>query len=88
MNGEKIDVFSWGHSKEELVALALRPAEVNKVEIQTDQRARAWVSEDQRALAIGKMGQNISLASELLGMDIELVSSGEGLEEVGLGSEI
>ena len=46
------------------------------------------MSEDQRALAIGKMGQNISLASELLGMDIELVSSGEGLEEVGLGSEI
>ncbi len=87
LNGEKIDVFSWGHSKEELVALALRPAEVNKVEIQDDQRARAWVSEDQRALAIGKMGQNIGLASELLNMDIELVSSGEGLEEVGLGSE-
>lgn len=86
LNGEKIDVFSWGHSKEELVALALRPAEVNKVEIQDEHRARAWVSEDQRALAIGKMGQNISLACELLGMEIELVSSGEGLEEVGLGS--
>lgn len=88
LNGEKIDIFSWGHSKEELVALALRPAEVNKVEIQDDYRARAWVSEDQRALAIGKMGQNISLACELLGLEIELVSSGEGLEEVGLGSDI
>lgn len=86
LNGEKIDVFSWGHSKEELVALALRPAEVNKVEIQDEHKARAWVSEDQRALAIGKMGQNIGLASELLGMEIELVSSGEGLEEVSLGS--
>lgn len=88
LNGEKIDVFSWAHSKEELVALALRPAEVNKVEILDEHRARVWVSEDQRALAIGKMGQNISLASELLGLDIELVSSGEGLEEVDLGSEV
>ncbi len=86
LNGEKIDIFSWGHSKEELVALALRPAEVNKVEIQDEHKARAWVSEDQRALAIGKMGQNISLACELLDMEIELVSSGEGLEDVGLGS--
>jgi len=86
LNGEKIDIFSWGHSKEELVALALRPAEINRVEILDDRRARAWVSEDQRALAIGKMGQNISLASELLGLDIELVSSGEGLEEVDFGS--
>lgn len=86
LNGEKIDIFSWGHSKEELVALALRPAEINRVEILDDRRARAWVSENQRALAIGKMGQNISLASELLGLDIELVSSGEGLEEVDFGS--
>jgi N utilization substance protein A len=87
LNGEKIDVFSWGHSKEELVALALRPAEINKVEIQDEHKARAWVSEDQRALAIGKMGQNISLASELVNMEIELVSAGEGLEDVNLGSE-
>lgn len=87
LDGEKIDVFSWGNSKEELVALALRPAEVNRVELLDDKRARAWVSEDQRALAIGKLGQNIGLASELLGLEIELVSSGHGLEEVGLGSQ-
>lgn len=86
LNGEKIDVFSWVHSKEELVALALRPAEVNKVEIQDERKARAWVSDDQRALAIGKMGQNISLACELLNMEIELASSGQGLDEVDLGS--
>lgn len=79
LGGEKIDVFSWSNSKDELVGLALRPAEVNKVEIIDDRKARAWVSDDQRALAIGKMGQNIGLASELLGIDIELVSSGEGV---------
>lgn len=79
LGGEKIDVFSWSNSKDELVALALRPAEVNKVEIVDDHRARVWVSDDQRALAIGKMGQNIGLASDLLGLEIELVSSGEGV---------
>lgn len=79
LGGEKIDIFSWSNSKDELVGLALRPAEVNKVEMVDDRKARAWVSDDQRALAIGKMGQNIGLASELLGIDIELVSSGEGV---------
>lgn len=79
LGGEKIDVFSWSNSKDELVALALRPAEVNKVEIIDEKRARAWVSDDQRALAIGKMGQNIGLACELLDIEIELVSSGEGV---------
>ena len=77
--GEKIDVFSWSHSTDELVGLALRPAEINKVEMISDKKARVWVSDDQRALAIGKMGQNIGLACELLGIEIELVSSGEGV---------
>jgi transcription termination/antitermination protein NusA len=86
LNGEKIDIFSWSNSKEELVALALRPAEVNRVEVLGDSKARVWVSDDQRALAIGKNGQNISLASELLGLEIELVSSGNALEEVNFGS--
>ncbi|MBI2353379.1 transcription termination factor NusA [Candidatus Dependentiae bacterium] len=79
LGGEKIDIFSWSNSKDELVALALRPAEINKVEMVDDKKARVWVSDDQRALAIGKMGQNIGLASELLGVEIELVSSGEGV---------
>lgn len=79
LGGEKIDVFSWSNSKDELIGMALRPAEVNKVEIVDDRKARVWVSDDQRALAIGKMGQNIGLASELLDIDIELVSSGEGV---------
>lgn len=71
---EKIDVISWVNSKEELVKNALRPAEVNKVEI-SDQEARVWLSEDQRAFAIGKMGQNIGLAAELLNLNIHLISS-------------
>ena len=86
LGGEKIDVFSWGHSREELIGMALRPAEINKVELLSENKARVWLSDDQRALAIGKQGQNISLASELLDVEIELVTSGEGLENVGIGS--
>lgn len=71
---EKIDVISWVNSKEELVKNALRPAEINKVEI-VDKEATVWLSDDQRAFAIGKMGQNISLAAELLDLNIHLISS-------------
>jgi len=77
---EKIDVISWVNSKEELVKNALRPADVNKVEI-IDDNAHAWLSEDQRAFAIGKMGQNISLAAELLGLNIHLISSNSSSKE-------
>lgn len=78
---EKIDVISWVNSKEELVRNALRPAEINKVEI-IDREASVWLSEDQRAFAIGKMGQNISLAAELLDVNIHLISSGPSRESV------
>jgi len=77
---EKIDIISWVNSKEELVKNALRPAEVNKVEI-VDKDATVWLSEDQRAFAIGKMGQNISLAAELLDVNIHLISSSSSSNE-------
>ncbi len=67
------------NSKEELVKNALRPAEINKVEI-VDREASVWLSEDQRAFAIGKMGQNIGLAAELLDVNIHLISSGPSRE--------
>jgi len=72
LGGEKIDVISWSESLEDLVINALKPAHVNRVEID-DNCARVWVDEDQRSLAIGKMGQNIALASRLTGLDIKLI---------------
>ncbi len=74
--GEKIDVIPWGESREVLVQNALKPAVVNRVEI-VDGGARAlvWLDEDQRSLAIGKMGQNIALASRLVGMDIQIMQA-------------
>lgn len=71
---EKIDVIPWFESKEMLVKQALKPAQVDRVELMdNDKAAKVWLDEDQRALAIGKMGQNISLASRLTGVDIQLV---------------
>ena len=62
---EKIDIIAATSSLEELVAQALKPAEVNRVEFTDDKNANVWVDEEQRSVAIGKMGQNIALASQL-----------------------
>lgn len=78
LSGEKIDIVAWGLSEEDVVRGALKPAEVIKVEVDKDSgRARVWLDEDQRAVAIGKMGKNIALASKLVGMGIELVENGK-----------
>jgi transcription termination/antitermination protein NusA len=78
---EKIDIIAWSDSPETLIKGALKPAEVKRVEITPGQGARVWVAEDQRSLAIGKMGQNIALASKLLNMDIHLVQEDVSAQE-------
>jgi len=69
---EKIDLIEATEDKEKLVKESLKPAEIDKVELADDQRATVWLAEDQRSLAIGKMGQNISLAARLTGVEISL----------------
>lgn len=69
---EKIDLIEWSDSLEELVKGSLKPAEVDRVELVDDRRATVWFAQDQRALAIGKLGQNIKLASRLIGLEIQL----------------
>lgn len=71
LNNEKIDIISGSDSAEEFVRDALKPADIARVEI-IDNTANVWLAEDQRSLAIGRMGQNIQLASQLTGMDIRL----------------
>lgn len=70
---EKIDIIAMAHSIEDLIKDALKPAEVNRVELIDSKNADVWVDEDQRSVAIGKGGQNIALASELTGVNIHLV---------------
>jgi len=73
---EKVDIIAWTDNQEVLVKNALKPAEINRVELSAnDKIARVWLDDDQRSLAIGKMGQNITLASQLAGVQIELVQT-------------
>lgn len=75
LGNEKIDIIAWSETPEVLIKNSLKPAEVNRVEILDNGIAQVWVDEDQRSLAIGKMGQNITLASRLTGMEIQLMQS-------------
>ena len=75
LGGERIDVVSWGDSREEIIKDALKPAVIKKVEIVDDSNASVWLDEDQRSVAIGKKGQNITLASELSGFAINLITA-------------
>lgn len=77
LGNEKIDVIAATDNQEELVKSSLKPAEINRVEIVDDNVANVWLDEDQRSLAIGRGGQNISLASRLVGLSIQLVQSSQ-----------
>lgn len=74
LGGEKIDIISANVPQEELVKNALKPAEINRVDV-VGGVARVWLNDDQRSLAIGKMGKNIALATALVGLNIELVEN-------------
>lgn len=81
---EKIDIIAEPASQEEYVIEALRPAAIDRVSIK-DGVAHVWLNDDQRSLAIGKMGKNIGLASMLVGLKIDLMkneTTGQTLADV------
>lgn len=69
---EKIDLIQWSDSLETLIKHSLKPADIDRVEILDGGKAIVWLDQDQRSYAIGKMGQNILLASKLVGLDLQL----------------
>ncbi len=76
MRGEKIDIIEWSDEPSVFAANALSPAKVSQVRI-TDINNRLMeviVGEDQLSLAIGKKGQNVRLATRLVGWEIKIVS--------------
>jgi N utilization substance protein A len=76
LRGEKIDIIEWSDEPSVFAANALSPAKVSQVRI-TDIENRQMeviVGEDQLSLAIGKKGQNVRLATRLVGWDISIVS--------------
>lgn len=74
IGGEKIDIIEWSDDPKKFVSNALSPAKVNYVEIidQNNKQAQAEVPEDQLSLAIGREGQNVSLAARLTGWKIDV----------------
>ncbi len=68
---EKIDIVNWSDNVSEYIREALSPAEIQKVEIK-DKTATVYVSKEQQSIAIGKVGQNVRLASKLTGYEINV----------------
>jgi N utilization substance protein A len=74
LGNEKIDIAEWSEDPEKFIANALSPAKAEHVEIFPRREARAYVSENQLSLAIGKGGQNVRLAAKLTGWKIDVRS--------------
>ena len=87
LSGERIDIVPWHPDPEVFARRALAPADVRKVISDADRRViTAVVDEDQLSVAIGRNGQNVRLASQLIGWQIDLYSSQDWMERGGEGS--
>jgi N utilization substance protein A len=81
LGGERIDIVPWHPDTEVFARRALAPARVSKVLSDTERQViTAIVDEDQLSLAIGRNGQNVRLASQLIGWQIDLYGSREWLD--------
>jgi transcription termination/antitermination protein NusA len=81
LQGEKIDIIPWSYDQATFVVNALQPAEVVKVVLDEEsERIEVVVPDDQLSLAIGRRGQNVRLASQLTGWDIDILTEAEESE--------
>ncbi|SIS83027.1 NusA antitermination factor [Roseivivax lentus] len=78
LQGEKIDIIPWNEDMPTFLVNALQPAEVSKVVLDEDaERIEVVVPDEQLSLAIGRRGQNVRLASQLTGLDIDILTEEE-----------
>ncbi|MDZ7667824.1 MAG: transcription termination factor NusA [Desulfotignum sp.] len=88
LRGEKIDIVQWSPDVARFVCNALSPAEISRVIIDEDNRSmEVIVNDEYLSIAIGKGGQNVSLACEITGWHLEVTSEEEYSREVKLGYE-
>ena len=81
LQGEKIDISPWSPDAATFIVNALQPAEVAKVVLDEDQsKIEVVVPDEQLSLAIGRRGQNVRLASQLTGLDIDIMTEAEESE--------
>jgi len=75
LQGEKIDIIPWNEDAATFLVNALQPAEVSKVVLDEEaDRIEVVVPDEQLSLAIGRRGQNVRLASQLTGFDIDIMT--------------
>lgn len=75
LQGEKIDIIPWNEDQPTFLVNALQPAEVTKVVLDEEaERIEVVVPNEQLSLAIGRRGQNVRLASQLTGLDIDIMT--------------
>jgi len=81
LQGEKIDIIQWSPDAATFIVNGLAPAEVTKVVLDEDaERIEVVVPDEQLSLAIGRRGQNVRLASQLTGWDIDILTEAEESE--------
>ena len=78
LQGEKIDIIPWNRDQATFLVNALQPAEVSKVVIDEEAgKIEVVVPDEQLSLAIGRRGQNVRLASQLTGLDIDIMTESD-----------
>jgi N utilization substance protein A len=81
LQGEKIDIIQWSPDEPTFIVNGLAPAEVTKVVIDEDEeRVEVVVPDEQLSLAIGRRGQNVRLASQLTGWQIDIMTESQESE--------
>jgi len=82
LQGEKIDIIPWSEDQATFIVNALQPATVSRVVLdEEDGRIEVVVPDDQLSLAIGRRGQNVRLASQLTGQQIDIMTEEEASEK-------
>ncbi|MFC2967010.1 transcription termination factor NusA [Acidimangrovimonas pyrenivorans] len=78
LQGEKIDIIPWNEDQATFLVNALQPAEISKVVIDEEAgKIEVVVPDMQQSLAIGRRGQNVRLASQLTGLDIDIMTEAD-----------
>lgn len=82
LQGEKIDIIRWSDDLREYITAGLSPAKITEIRLDKEnQKAQVIVAEDQLSLSIGKHGQNVRLASRLIGWDLDIRTREEIVKE-------
>lgn len=83
IQGEKIDIVRYSSDIKEYIQAALSPAEISQIQVNhQDKKANIIVADDQLSLAIGRHGQNVRLASELVGWELDIYSAAQWQEKL------